>query len=525
MRVSKNPTSLSIPPLTVYRYPFYLLVVTHLIVYTLLVALLPTRHAQAQTSANRAFVNQIDAFLDVDDFQNAIWAVKIVNLTNGETVYARNQELSMMPASNAKLYTSAAVLDILGPSYRYETPIYSDGPVEQGILKGNLIIRGTGDPSIGGRYNSEKDPTQTLRELARRIKNSGIRMIEGNIIGDDDLFEDAPLGIGWSWDDEPYYYSAEIGALTYYDNSIQIALQGQRPGMPAKLTWTPETSYVNVINKSVTVPSDSSKDNEFDRVRNSNIINVRSEIPAGVIDTTYITISNPTHYFAHIFREVLVDEGVAVTGRAMDMDDLATKPRYEMRRFRKQTTYTSPPLEELVETFNKESQNLYGELFIRTLGALHPVNDPDIEPGSAEMGLEAAMATFARAKIDTSRIKLVDGSGLSRMNLVTANMTSNLLHYMWDHPYATVRQAFYNSLPVGGIDGTLEDRFRSGAGFRNVRAKTGTLTGASSLSGYVFSKAETPYLFVLMCNNYTIKTSKVRKTQDLIIDLLSNYAE
>ncbi|MBX2822051.1 MAG: D-alanyl-D-alanine carboxypeptidase/D-alanyl-D-alanine-endopeptidase [Rhodothermaceae bacterium] len=500
-----------------YRFIFIALVLT--------CSLTASVYGQSASTEQRALIEQIEAYLAEDTFKNAIWAAKIINLESGETLYERNQEISLMPASNAKLYTSAAVLDILGPSFRYETTVYSDGPIEQGVLKGNLIIRGTGDPSIGGRYNKEDDPKQSLRQLARDLRSAGIRVVEGDIIGDDDLFEDAPLGIGWSWDDEPYYYSAEIGALTFYDNSVQIILRGQRPGMPTNVSWLPKTSYVTVNNKSLTVPADSSKDSEFARIRNTNAIDVLSEIPAGVIDTSYITISNPTLYFGHLFRDVLVEEGIAVQGAVLDVDDLANQPRYEMRRYRKQATLTSPPLEQLVETLNKESQNLYAELFIRTLGVHHPVNDPDVEPGSAEMGLKAAMATFARAQIDTSRIQLVDGSGLSRMNLVTADMTANLLSYMWNHPYATVRQAFYNSLPIGGVDGTLEDRFRSGTGFRNVRAKTGTLTGASSLSGYVFSKAETPYLFVLMCSNYTVKTREVRRTQDQIINLLSQYSE
>lgn len=482
-------------------------------------------YAQPQPAGQDQLIDQIEEHLNADTFKNAIWAVKIIDLHAGETIYERNQDLSLMPASNAKLYTSAAVLDILGPSFRYETPVYTDGPIEDGVLKGNIIIKGAGDPSIGGRYNEEEDSRQALRELAQNLKKKGIRVIEGNIISDDDAFEDAPLGLGWSWDDEPYYYSAEINALTYYDNSVEIILAGQRPGMPAALSWGPQTSYVTVNNKSLSVPADSSRDNEFSRRRNTNVINVESEMPEGRIDTTYISISNPSLYFGHVFRDVLVEEGVAVRGRVLDIDDLATKPNYDMRRYQQQASIISPPLEELVETLNKESQNLYAELLIRTLGLHYPVDDPDIDPGTAEMGVEAAMATFARAEMDTSRIKLVDGSGLSRMNLVTANMTADLLNYMWNHPYATVRQAFYNSLPIGGIDGTLEDRFESGTGFRNVRAKTGTLTGASSLSGYVFSEAETPYVFVLMCNNYTVKTSEVRKTQDKIINLLSAYTK
>ena len=490
----------------------------------ILYAFFLTSPISGQAVSQQDLASTIDQLFEQEKYQNAIWAAKVIDLSTGETLYERNAEVSLMPASNAKLYTSAAALDILGPSFKYETVLYADGPIVQGVLEGNLFVRGSGDPSIGGRYYEDEDPTQAFRDLARALRADGIRVIDGNIIGDDNFMDDAPLGIGWSWDDEPYYYSAEVSALSFYDNAIQFIARGQQPGMPATLNWAPlQTTYVDVNNRSITLHADSSKDMEYVRLRNSNQIDVLSEVPQGVIDTTYISVSNPTLYFVHVFRDVLLEEGITVKGRILDVDDLAIVPKYEVRRLRPQAVHTSPRLGRIVETLNKESQNLYAELIMRTIGVHHPVDDPDIDPGSSEMGIAAAMATFARAKMDTSRIQLVDGSGLSRMNLVTANMTANLLSYMWNHPYATVRQSFYDSLPIGGIDGTLEDRFERGSAYQNVRAKTGTLTGASSLSGYVNSRAETPLLFVIMCNNYTIKTSEVRRTQDEVVRLLAEY--
>ena len=162
----------------------------------------------------------------------------------------------------------------------------------------------------------------------------------------------------------------------------------------------------------------------------------------------------------------MVREGIAVMGRPVDVDELSIKPAYHAKRMNLLLVHRSQPLSEIIVILNKESQNLYAELLIRTIGAHLPPDmgyDED-EPSSAELGIESAKTTFARARMDTSRIKLLDGSGLSRMNLVTPNMTANLLKYMWNHQNLTVRQAYYNSLPVGGIDGTLEDRFRRGPG-------------------------------------------------------------
>ncbi len=481
--------------------------------------------AQPATSTPRELSDQLNRLLNDDQYQNAIWAVKVVDLETEKILFEQDAEKSLMPASNAKLYTTAAALDLLGPEYRYETRLYRDGPIENGVLKGNLIVRGSGDPTIGERY-AKGDPAMVLRNWARALRNLNIKRIEGDIIGDDDLFDDLLLGYGWSWDDEPYYYSAEISALTFYDNSIQVILEGQHLNMPAKLRWEPfNTSYVDVTNNTRTVHPDSSDDIDYIRPRNFNTIEAVGKIYPTEIDTSYITVSNPTRYFVHVFREVLVQEGISVSGRPVDVDVLSIKPNYDSPRTSELLVHRSPPLSEIIVILNKESQNLYAELLLRTIGVNQPVkiSANDDEPTSAEMGILAAKETYGRARVDTSRIKLLDGSGLSRMNLVTANMTSNLLSYMWHHDSLHVRQSYYNSLPIGGVDGTLEDRLRRGSSYQNVRAKTGTLTGASALSGYVSSAAGTPLMFVLMCNNYTVKTSAVRRTQNAIVTLLSRY--
>lgn len=478
-----------------------------------------------QNDTPEALGRAINQLVSIDEYKNAIWAVKVVNLQNNDILYERNEQISLMPASGAKLYTTAAALDQLGPTYQFETEIYTNGAVENGVLKGNVFVRGSGDPAIGGRYiKVPTDPVSAMRTWARTLREQGINIIEGDIVGDDDLFDDLLLGYGWSWDDEPYYYSAEISALTFFDNSVRFIMQGMRPGRPATLRWEPfDTPYVDVENQTVSIAAGSRMDEEFERPRNFNTIAVSGDIPQGKIDTTYISVSNPTLYFVHVFREVLIQEGISVTGSPVDVDELSIKPAYNTSSFTKRASHHSPPLADIVEIINKESQNLHAELVIRALGTTFPVDDDDIEPGSAEMGVAAALNTYARAEMDTSRIQLFDGSGLSRMNLVNAEMTANLLRYMWNHPYATVRQAFYGSLPIGGIDGTLEDRFRYGPAHRNVRAKTGTLTSASTLSGYVTTQAGTPLLFVLMCNNYTQKTSVIRRTQDAIVQLLAGY--
>ena len=223
--------------------------------------------------------------LGANQYDNAIWGVKIIDLSSNDVIFEQNAATSLMPASNAKLYTTGAALDLLGPDFRYETKIYSDGPIEDGVLRGNLFIRGSGDPTIGERY-AEGDPSEVLENWALALRNLGIKQIEGDIIGDDDLFDDLLLGYGWSWDDEPYYYSAEISALSFYDNSIRIIMEGQEIGRPATLRWEPfNTSYVDVENRSLTVHPDSSDDIDFVRARNFNTIEAIGKIYPNEIDT------------------------------------------------------------------------------------------------------------------------------------------------------------------------------------------------------------------------------------------------
>ncbi|GIV61352.1 MAG: peptidase M15 [Rhodothermaceae bacterium] len=477
------------------------------------------QHIRAQTLPSR-----LDALFDAPRYENAWWAARIVDLTDGTVVYERNARRSFIPASNTKLYTTAAALEQLGPDYRYQTVLYADGPVANGVLRGNLIVRGSGDPSIGGRF-TDGDRTAVFRAWADSLRAAGITRIEGDLIGDDDVFDDVPLGYGWSWDDETYWYGAEISGLSFNDNCVDVTIAPTTPGAPARIFWEPDsTDYVRVVNQTLTLPADSSLDEGYERLRGTNILRLYSRVPADRPDTESLTVNNPTRYFVHVLRETLLRQGIAVQGRPVDVDDLSIKPDYEDDALLRVATHLSPPLARIVEVINKESQNLYAEQLLRTLGAERAASDSLSLPGSAERGLAAVMETLVRAGIDTSRVQLVDGSGLSRLNLVTAEMTSRLLTYLWHHPDPAVREAFLGSLPVGGEDGTLEYRFRDTPVRGRVRAKTGTVGNVSTLSGYVTSTDGTPYAFVLMANHYTTKTRDVRATLDEAVRLLVDPA-
>ncbi len=496
-----------------------------LLVVLLLIGLrAPGVQAQPAFSTPEALADYISEALAGEAVNNAHWGVLVRDLETGAVFYARNAGKSFVPASNAKLYTIAAALVLLGPDYQYETRLYADGPIEDGVLKGNLIVRGAGDPTLGGEAQ-EDHPTAVFERWANVLSAQGISYVAGDLIGDDDVFDDTPLGTGWAWDDQPYYYSAEIGGLVFNENTIEVEIIAQAPGEPAAVRWAPyNTDYVEIINSTRTTPAGTELDEEYERRRGTNIIRLASRVPAGRIDREALTIANPTRYFVHVLREALVLNGVGVAGRGVDVDVLSTEPDYDAEGVRPVARYVSPPMAEIAEVIAKESNNLYAEQVLRTLGAELPVEDEDdLEPGSAAMGVAGARPFFAEAGVDTSRLTLVDGSGLSRMNLVTPNGTVALLRTMRQHPDEAVRRAFLEALPIGGVDGTLDYRFRRGPARANVRAKTGTLTGVSALSGYLTTAAGTPLAFSILCNNHTTRSSRIRAVQDRIVRALAAY--
>jgi len=464
--------------------------------------------------------------IDAPTYAGGSWGIQIANLRTGEVVFSRNEDQNFIPASNVKLYTSAAVLDRLGPDFQYRTRVYIDGPIENGVLKGNVIIRGAGDPTIGGEAQQD-DVTRVFRAWADSLRSLGIRRITGDVVGDDTYFSDAPLGRGWSWDDTAYAYSAEIGALSFNLNKINLRVRGGSSiDDPGRIDWSPfSTDYVRVENRSRTVRRWKDKDEEYERLRGTNTIVVGTKVPAGSIEEEELAIANPTLYTAHVFREVLLREKISVAGKAVDLDATTLAPRYDAPATRPVASYTSNPMSDIVRDLNRESINLYAEMMLRTLAVIDPPDSTEHKPGTSELGAAAVHETLGAAGVDTSRVKIVDGSGLSRQNLMTPRGTVQLLQYMWTHPNPAVSTAFFESLAVGGRHGTLERRFRGGApASENVHAKTGTLSGVSALSGFVTTSRGTPFAFSMFCNNYTADGSEVRDAQDVIVNALARLS-
>lgn len=448
-------------------------------------------------------------------------AVKIASLDTGRVLFEENADKWMQPASNLKLYTVAAALDRLTPDFRFNTSVYAPArPDAAGTVRGDLIIYGRGDPTYATRFTGGTDYYKAIDELAARIVGAGVRRVEGDLIGDESYLTGTPLAPGWEWDDLQWYYGAEVSALTINDNSVDLSVKpGARAGVPCVISVGPQTTLVTVVDRTVTSPRGARSDLRVFRPLNENVIEVSGSLPLD--DKGYsasIGVSRPAMMFAWMLRASLERQGVRLTGRTRTIDararenaPLPTSTLIEI------ANRQSPPLSVIAAQTLKPSQNLYTELILRTLGKTVGT-DPKLS--SDEAGIEAVKTFLRGAGVNADKIIISDGSGLSRSDLVTAETTLQLLTYMSRHRFATV---YRDALPIAGVDGTLRNRMRGTPAQGNVRAKSGTLSSATSLSGYVTSAAGERLVFSLMINNPPRDISPTRAFTDAITILLASF--
>lgn len=515
------------------RQPATTLRAAALLLALTLTAALP---APAQTApAERALASAIDAVLADTALADGFWGIHVVDLSTGRTIYARGAEHNFMPASNMKVLTTAAALDALGPDFRYITQLYVQGERRGDSVDGHLIVRGSGDPTISDRqfvthFPTNGDPHAVFRQWADSLAAHGIRRVGGHVIGDDSIFDDELLGRGWAWDDEPTPFAAQISALSFNEGRLTVSATGTVTGRRADVRVEPETDFVYIVNRTETVGSGARHD--LRREPGSNTLWLESRVPRGETISRTVSIHNPTRYFVHTLRGVLRQSGLGIDGDPVIGSDWWQPLDYgQMQRV---ATHSSPPLADLVALTNKVSQNLYAEHLLRTLGAercdqarqrvaARNRSTERLRCGSAEAGFLVAEDLFERAGMRTNRMRLADGSGMSPYNMLAPIDLTALLAYMWNHHDQRVRDTFVHSMAIGGVDGTLRRRFNQGAAHGNVFAKTGTITGARNLTGYVMTSSGTPLAFAVMTNLFGTSTANVTRAQDTIVEAIARY--
>jgi D-alanyl-D-alanine carboxypeptidase/D-alanyl-D-alanine-endopeptidase (penicillin-binding protein 4) len=483
---------------------------------------------------------RISQVLQKPELAPAIVGVKVTSLETGKVLFEENAAKLLRPASNMKLYTVAAALDRLSPDYRFVTSVYGRTPDSHGVVKGDLMIYGRGDPSIAARFNNG-DYFKGIDDLAERIKAAGIKRVEGNLVGDETYFSGPQYGSGWEWEDLQWWYGAEVSALTVNDNALDLSVKpGTQVGAPGVITTGPPDPLLSIVNHVTTTAKGTKRELSVYRGLAADQLEIAGSIPLD--DKGYsagIGISKPGLLFVYLLRASLAQRGVSINGKSlttgaspfgqMPLDlkqslvQLTNAPAGPSPGPFELTQMQSPPLSLIAAQTLKPSQNLYTELILRTLGRVSasPPTAANANRTSEAAGLEVVKAFLLEAGISPPILVQSDGSGLSWHDMVTADSTVQLLTYMHRHRYAAV---FRDALPIAGVDGTLRNRFKGTLAENNLRAKTGTLSSASSLSGYVRDAAGEELVFSIMVNNYPEDADVRSSCIEPIAILLASFA-
>lgn len=472
------------------------------------VALVPVSARTVEAAQRGRLQRGLDAILDAPRFAHAWWGVEVRNLRSGAVVYARNPGRNVKPASTLKLVTTAAVLDAMGPDARIRTTVETAGRLDGlGRVLGDVYLVGGGDPNLSGRF-TEGRPAAVLEEMADALRQQGVRRIEGRLVGHEGLFSGDRRGDDWSWGDLVWGYGAEVSALSFNDNVASVTVTpAEREGDPIAVDRVPVSEYYTVTSTAVTGPRGGPRELTLKRDFGSNHIRLSGAVAAGSAPQILtVAIEDPARYAATVFAEVLAAKGIQVTLGV----DTSTQPL--PAGLRVLAAHESEPMAEIVKVVNKMSQNLHTEMLLRLLGAKVKGE------GTVEAGHAVADEFLRRLGVVPESWDVQDASGLSRSNLVTAHGMAGLLAGMERHRFAA---AFRDSLPVAGVDGTLETRMAQPPARGNVAAKTGSIRHVNALGGYVASRSGDRFAFYAAVNHHTGPSSDSVGALDAIASLLA----
>ena len=471
----------------------------------------PTPGVTADGSPVERLRGDLDRYFSDPAFASAQWGVEVVSLDRGELLYERNSTKLCMPASNNKLLISAAALVRLGPEYRFETGIWRRGKIGEGTLSGDLIVTGTGDPSTAARFHSG-DAFAVFKDWAARLKEIGIRKIAGSLVGDDRAFESRPLGRGWQWDDLAYGYSAPVTALQFNESLVTAEFTAApEEGGPATLKLVPDTGYLKADCRVLTGPAGTEASIDLERMETGESVVFRGSVPLkGEPFLQKVAVRYPTLYFLQALKQTLQSEGIDMT--VCEVNAAAG----EQNRSDKELLWThkSVALAEILKPLLKVSQNLYAETMVREL-ALATRGE-----GTFDWGSDILQETLHSMAIEKGSYQYADGSGLSRLNLISPDLLVRIFKFMYRHKYFS---QFYDALPVAGVDGTLSDRMKGSKAEGNARAKTGSLTHVRSLSGYVHTSDGEMVAFAMIANNFLVSSKTAEYAQDSTVERLAAF--
>jgi D-alanyl-D-alanine carboxypeptidase/D-alanyl-D-alanine-endopeptidase (penicillin-binding protein 4) len=449
--------------------------------------------------------------------RRAVFGVKVMSLATGDTLYVLNPDTLLMPASNMKVVTAAAAGERLGWARTFETRLVSTGTIENGVLTGDLVIVGAGDPSLGGRPGQG---VAVLDAWVSQLQAAGVTRITGRLIGDDNLLDDQGLGEGWAWDDLGAAYATPTSGLSFGENVVRLSIKpGDHVGAPAAVVGTPAGHGLTIVSTVTTGAQDSSADFDYRRLPGSDVLTISGHVPMGTEDVTrLVSVDNPTAFTAGVVKAGLIERGVAVEGEAIDIDTLPDPP--DITGARVLSSWVSPTLAEIMKVLLKVSQNLYAETLLELVGRSDPTaSDP--ATGSAATGRKVVRDTLLGWGVGNDGYIQADGSGLSRYNYLSADVLVRILRRMYEDPRH--RAPFLDALPIAGVDGTLGSRMKGTRAAGNCRAKTGSIANVRALSGYVTSTDGEPLVFSMIANNFNVPQAEIDAVVDRAVARLADF--
>ncbi|MGA2980447.1 MAG: D-alanyl-D-alanine carboxypeptidase/D-alanyl-D-alanine-endopeptidase [Terriglobales bacterium] len=494
---------------------------------------------------------RIAAVLSATDLARGFWGIEVASLSTGKTLYSQNADKLFTPASNTKLFTTAAALALIGPDYKFHTTVETAGTLDRyGRLNGDLVLVGHGDPNLSGRElpydlrtQRNDDPIQALEALADALVQKGVKFIDGDIVADDSYFAFERYGEGWSQDDLVWADGAPVSALTINDNVVFVnILPADRPGEKAFVSVKPFADYYRLDNRIITTPAGTGRKFFVNREPGSTVLTLWGNMPlddAGANEA--LAIEDPAEFAAGLFRQLLEKRGIVIYGHDRTRHtELATLSTFSVTTLAPSrggrvndndndgqsrplkndqpvtlASYESKPLLQDVRVINKVSQNLHAEILLRLLGRERG------NAGTIEGGLEVLRGFLIKAGISNDQYVFYDGSGLSRQNLVTPHAVVELLRYCSTQPWGADYKATF---PVSGVDGSLTERLTSPRLHSRIMAKTGSLGGVKTLSGYATTDAGEVVVFSILSNNFNLPAKRVTDAIDELVQAIIDDA-
>ena len=452
---------------------------------------------------------RLDRLLDQEPFGRALWGVVIAD-ARGRLLYERNGDRLFVPASNTKLVVAAVASALLPREYRWRTSVYAAGRVDSGVVRGDLVLYGRGDPTISDRYFQSS--FTVFDELADSLRARGIVRVAGDLVGDASYFDSVVVHPSWEVYDLNFEDAAPVTALAFNENVEGFGITPGSPGGPPAITIAPDLGFLRLTNRARTVPMDSGRTLDFVRQPGTNDVWADGDVPvdARPWGERFAVVDGPG-YAATAFRRSLQSRGITVSGRTRSLYDSTAYAA--ARRGEPLVEHLSPPLQEVLRTILEKSQNWHAEMLLKTLGR-------ELRgQGSWPAGIEVERRFLIDSlRVDSTLFNLADGSGLSHHDLIAPRALVALLAAMHRPARAERVRAFLTALPVGGRTGTLRNRFRGSLEGR-VHAKTGSIANVNSLTGYL-DLAEEVWIFSIQLNNHAARSREALERIDSIVSAL-----